>query len=83
MVALAPDDASVLTLRSRIVALGYGNTTESIRVLENLLVTSPDNEIVDALVGYFIMTGSPERAASLLNQYRQSDYFSSDSAYFY
>jgi serine/threonine-protein kinase len=83
MIALAPDDPSVRALRVRILALGYGNVTESIRVLESILPNNPSDEVVDALIGYFVLTGSPERAVSLSEQYRQSDYFQNDSSYYY
>ncbi|MFH1686122.1 MAG: protein kinase [bacterium] len=83
MLALAPNDPSVVVLRARVLALGYGNVTESMRVLENMLITDPDDEVIDALAGYFTLTGSSERAMSLLERYRTSSYFQRDSAYYY
>jgi len=82
IITLAPDAPSALALKSKILALGQGQFEAAKETLKPLLSLN-NPEVMDILFSIYVLSHELDSALALIESVRHSDYFASDSAYWF
>jgi serine/threonine-protein kinase len=82
IIDLAPDDPSAYALKSRIMGYGLGKFDSAAAILDRFHL-SGNLEVTDVLINLYVLSGKLDSSLELLEVARQTDYFTSDSSYWY